>query len=159
VGGSVRNAIESSGTEGVPVPERSLALVGAGPSATTANEGALKLREAARILAQGFDAEYFLHGNAVPLGSHDHLIALTAPDDDSFVDAVANAAQAEGVGVTRLAEPAPLPPVLAQIPLAARLQMLALRLALARGQNPDKVIVGRWDDTALWAIGAPQTSA
>ena len=157
VGGSVRNAIEASGTEAVPAPDRSFALVGAGPSATTSNEGALKLREASRTLAQGFDAEYFLHGNAVPIGSHDHVIALTTPDDDGFVDAVAKAAEAEGVGVTRLAEPAPLPPVLAQIPLAARLQVLALRLALARGQNPDKVITGRWDDPALWAIGAPRT--
>src|SRR3712207_7174955 len=33
----------------------------------TAREGALKLREAARRLAEGFDAEYLLHGSAVPL--------------------------------------------------------------------------------------------
>ena len=139
----------------MPAPERSFALVGAGPSSASANEGALKLREAARILAQGFDAEYFLHGNAVPLGSKDHLIAMTTPDDDGFVAAVAAAAEAEGVGVTRLSEPSPLPPVLAQIPMAVRLQLLALRLAVARGQNPDKVIVGRWDDPALWSIGSP----
>jgi glucosamine--fructose-6-phosphate aminotransferase (isomerizing) len=152
---AVRAALASSGTESVPVPERSFALVGAGPSSASANEGALKLREAARILAQGFDAEYFLHGNAVPLGSQDHLIAMTTPDDDGFVAAVAAAAEAEGVGVTRLNEPSPLPPVLAQIPMTVRLQLLALRLAVARGQNPDKVIVGRWDDPALWSIGSP----
>jgi glucosamine--fructose-6-phosphate aminotransferase (isomerizing) len=158
VPGFVRNAIEAPGTESIPIPERSFALVGAGPSAITAHEGSLKLREAARVLAQGFDAEYFLHGNAVPLGPADHLIALTEPDDDGFIEAVATAAEAERIGVTRLAEPSPLPPVLAQIPLVARLQMLALRVALARGQDPDKVIVGRWDDPALWAIGSPRTN-
>jgi hypothetical protein len=94
----------------------------------------------------------------VPLGPADHLIALTEPDDDGFIEAVATAAEAERIGVTRLAEPSPLPPVLAQIPLVARLQMLALRVALARGQDPDKVIVGRWDDPALWAIGSPRTN-
>ncbi len=152
---AVRAALASSGTDGVPTPERSFAIVGAGPSSASANEGALKLREAARILAQGFDAEYFLHGNAVPLGAQDHILALTTPDDDGFVAAVAAAAEAEGIGVTRLSEPSPLPPVLAQIPMAVRLQLLALRLAVARGQNPDKVIVGRWDDPALWSIGSP----
>ena len=39
--------------------------------------------------------------------------------------------------------------------MTVRLQLLALRLAEARGQNPDKVIVGRWDDPALWSIGSP----
>jgi glucosamine 6-phosphate synthetase-like amidotransferase/phosphosugar isomerase protein len=52
-------------------------------------------------------------------------------------------------------EPADLPPVLAQIPQVTRLQILALRFALERGVDPDKVIVGAWDDEALWAIGSP----
>ena len=46
-----------------------------------------------------------------------------------------------------------LPPLLAQIPLTVRLQMLALRFAEARGQDPDRVSTGAWDDPALWAIG------
>ena len=33
-------------------------------------EGALKVREAARFPAEGFDAEYLLHGQAVPLERH-----------------------------------------------------------------------------------------
>ena len=57
------------------------------------------------------------------------------------------AAEAEGVGVTRLREPAPLPPMLAQIPLTVRLQMLALAARRGRGQNPDTVITG--------ALGGP----
>jgi hypothetical protein len=44
---------------------------------------------------------------------------------------------------------------MAQIPLTARLQVLALRRAEAGGQDPDKVIVGAWDDTELWETGAP----
>jgi glucosamine--fructose-6-phosphate aminotransferase (isomerizing) len=156
VPGSVRNAIEASGVEGVPVPQRALVLVGAGPASITASEGAVKSREAARILAEGFDAEYFLHGGAVPLGGHDHVVALTTPDEDGFVAALATTAEGAGIGVTRLAEPAPLPPLLAQIPMTARLQLLALRLATARGQDPDKVVVGRWDDPQLWSIGSPR---
>ncbi len=155
VPGSVRNAIEAPGTAGVPMPDRSLAVIGAGLASITANEGALKIREASRTLAQGFDAEYFLHGSAVPLDARDHVVALTTPDPDGFVDGVAKAAEGSGIGVTRLAEPSPLPITLAQIPLTVRLQLLALRFAQAKGQNPDKVIVGPWDDTHLWSIGSP----
>ncbi len=155
VPGSVRNAIEAHGTDGVTVPGRILSIVGAGYASITAREGALKVREASRTLAEGNDAEYLLHGSAVPLTSQDEVLALTTPDDDGFVEAVAKAAEAEGIPVARLGEPAPLPGVLAQIPLAVRLQVLALRFALAKGQNPDKVIVGHWDDPELWSIGAP----
>ena len=108
-----------------------------------------------RVLAEGHDAEFFLHGTAVPLGAQDHVLALTTPDDDGLVAGVAAAAEAEGIGVSRLAETATLPGALAQVPLTVRLQLLALRFAKERGQDPDKVIVGSWDDPALWSIGAP----
>jgi glutamine---fructose-6-phosphate transaminase (isomerizing) len=156
VPGSVRNAIEASGVDAIVRPERIVSITGAGHGAITAREGALKIREAARQLAEGHDAEYLLHGTAVPLGPQDHLLALVTPDDDGFVRAVVAAGAAEGIPVSTLAEPAPLPTALAQIPLTVRLQMLALRFAHERGQDPDKVIVGNWDDTGLWAIGAPQ---
>jgi len=155
VPGSVRNAIEAPGTESVPIPGRILTIVGAGHAAITAREGALKVREASRTLAEGFDAEFLLHGSAVPLTSQDHLVALTSPDDDGLVEGVTRAAESEGIGVTRVAESAPLPPVLAQIPYVARFQLLALRFALSKGQDPDKVIVGHWDDPGLWSIGSP----
>ncbi len=157
VPGSVRNAIEASSTEGIPMPTRMLTITGAGHDAITAREGALKVREAARQLAEGYDAEYLLHGTAVPLTSQDRLVALTTSDEDGFVEALARAAEGEGVPTSRLAEPAPLPPLLAQIPFAVRLQVLALRFALERGQDPDKVIVGQWDNPALWSIGTPGT--
>jgi glucosamine--fructose-6-phosphate aminotransferase (isomerizing) len=132
-----------------------LQLFGAGQAAITAREGALKVREAARVLAEGHDVEFFLHGTAVPLGSQDHIVALTHGDDDGLIDGVANAATAEGIGVTRLPEPSPLPNLLAQIPLTVRLQLLAARFAAERGQDPDHVIVGKWNDPALWSIGSP----
>ena len=64
---AVRAALAAPGTEQVPVPRRSLQIVGAGHSSITAKEGALKVREGARVLAEGHDAEFFLHGTAVPL--------------------------------------------------------------------------------------------
>jgi glucosamine--fructose-6-phosphate aminotransferase (isomerizing) len=153
---SVREAIGSPETGGIPLPQRALAFIGAGPTAVTAMEGALKSREGARVLAEGFDAEYFLHGSAVPLNAQDHIVALTTADEDGFVEAVAKSGEAEGIGVTRLGERASLPTLLAQIPLTVRLQLLALRFAAARRQNPDKVITGRWGDEQLWSIGAPR---
>jgi len=156
VPGSVRQAIESPGTDEVPVPGRILTITGAGHAAVTAREGALKVREASRTLAEGFDAEFLLHGTAVPLTSQDHLIALVTPDEDGLVEGVAGAAEAEGIGVSRVAEPSPLPPVLGQIPYVTRLQLIALRFASTKGQDPDKVIVGHWDDPGLWSIGSPR---
>jgi glucosamine--fructose-6-phosphate aminotransferase (isomerizing) len=155
VPGAVRNAIEAPGIESVQVPERDLVIAGAGPAAFTAREGALKLREGARVLAQGHDIEFLLHGSAVPLTPRDALLSLMTPEADGFVEAVTAAAAAEGIPVYRLGEPAPLPMLLAQIPLTVRLQLLALRFALERGQDPDTVITGHWADAGLWRMGRP----
>jgi glucosamine--fructose-6-phosphate aminotransferase (isomerizing) len=151
----VRDAIAASGTEEIPLPQRSVQLIGSGQGAVTAREGALKIREAARVLAEGYDVEFFLHGSAVPLGGQDHIVALTHGDDDGLVRAVATAATSEGIGVSLVDEPAPLPPLLAQIPMTVRLQLLAARFAAEREQNPDVVITGKWGDPGLWSIGAP----
>jgi glutamine---fructose-6-phosphate transaminase (isomerizing) len=152
---AVRAALAAPGTEQVPIPRRSLQIVAAGHASITAKEGALKVREGARVLAEGHDAEFFLHGTAVPLTSDDHLLAITSGDDDGLVEGVATAAAGAGLGVTRLLETASLPSVLAQIPLTVRLQLLASRFADERGQNPDTVIVPPWDDAGLWSIGSP----
>jgi glucosamine--fructose-6-phosphate aminotransferase (isomerizing) len=159
VPGAVAAAVADPGIATMGLPDRLLVIVGAGPSAVTAREGALKVRESSRFLAEGFDAEYLLHGSAVPLGAHDHLIALMPPDPSGLVEGVARAAEAERVGVTRLVEPADLPPLLAQIPLTVRLQLLALGIAEFRGQDPDRVIVGAWAEPRLWELGAPRTPA
>jgi glucosamine--fructose-6-phosphate aminotransferase (isomerizing) len=152
---AVRAAIDAPGTEGVERPGRMLTIFGGGPASVTAREAALKVREASRTLAEGFDAEFFLHGSAVPMTADDRLVAITTPDPDGFVEGVARAGEAEGIKVTRVTESSALPPVLAQIPLTVRFQLLALRFALAKGQDPDTVIVGAWNDPDLWRIGAP----
>ena len=153
---AVQNAIDAPGVDAIAIPDRLLVLFGEGPAAVTAREGALKVREASRVLAEGYDVEYLLHGSAVPLSGADHVIALSPPDTDGLVEAVARAAATEGVRVTRLPETAgALPAILAQIPMTVRLQLLALRFALERGQNPDVVITGAWAADDLWAIGSP----
>ena len=154
----VTEIIADPAIEHVPMPARALALVGCGPWAVTAREGALKLREGARMLAEGFDAEALLHGAAVPYGPADGLV-LVAPgaDPDGLVAAVGAAAAAAGIPVSELAEPAPpANDFLAQIPLTVRLQSLAARFARLRGTDPDTVITGAWSERSLWAIGAPQ---
>ncbi len=137
-------------------PPRLIVLAGAGPAAITAREGAIKLREAARLPAEGFEAEYLLHGSAVPLGPDDALLALQ-PGDDRFglLGLLAGTAASEGLKVATVEEPDGLHSVLAQIPLTVRLQKLASDLADARGMDADKVIVDGWDDDRLWGAGNP----
>lgn len=153
---AVAAVLAEPGIDAVPTPSRLLVIAGAGPASVTAREGALKVREASRLLAEGYDPEYLLHGSAVPLTADDRLVTLGPPDADGFMDALASAAGAAGLGVSRLEETADLPPVLAQIPLTVRLQLLALRIAAERGQDPDVVITGPWADEGLWRIGAPR---
>lgn len=148
--------VEGAGVEPLAVespPSRLTVLFGAGPAAVTAREGALKLREAARVLAEGFEAEYLLHGSAVPLSGDDHLIALD-PDGDStgLTAALAEAADRERIPVARLDPPPGLHPLLAQLPLTVRLQSLASRWADRRGVDPDTVILGAWADASLWSL-------
>ena len=151
----VRAAIDDPGTQAIAQPERLLVLTGEGPAAVTAREGALKVREAARFPAEGYDVEYLLHGHAVPLDASDHLVTLAPPDTQGLTAGVEQAARGVGIPVTRIDEPADLPSPLEQIPLTVRLQVLALRYALEREQNPDVAIEGPWDDPDLWAIGSP----
>jgi glutamine---fructose-6-phosphate transaminase (isomerizing) len=147
-------ALADPGLEAVPEPERLLVIAAAGPAAVTAREGALKLREAARLAAEGYDAEYLLHGSAVPLGERDALL-LVGPDEDGLLTGLGEAAEAEGVAVGRIGEAEAGDELLAQIPLAVRLQLLALRRAEAGGHDPDTVITGAWQADALWNAGAP----
>jgi glutamine---fructose-6-phosphate transaminase (isomerizing) len=144
------------GLAGVPEPERLLVIAGTGPAAVTAREGALKLREAARLAAEGYDAEYLLHGSAVPLGNHDDGLLLIGPDEDGLLTELAHAAEAEGVAVGRLGDQdAPADELMAQIPLTVHLQLLALKRAEQGGHDPDTVITGAWQAETLWNAGAP----
>ena len=150
----------------MPAPARALAFVGPGPWSVTAREGALKVREAAQILAEGFDPEALLHGAAVPYGPGDALIALSPADDpDGLTAAVAAAARETGAQVYELPElnngPAsratstPAQLFLRQISATVCLQVLADNLAAERGTNPDTAITGAWTNEELWNSGAP----
>lgn len=154
----VRAVCADSDPPPVAVPARSLAIAGCGPWSVTAREGALKIREAARMLAEGFDTDRLLHGGAVPYTAADGLVVLEpGADPDGLTGAVADAARAEGIPVAVLTAPSDsgLPPLLAQIPMTVRLQLLAEYFARLRHQNPDKAVVGAWDEPALWRLGAP----
>jgi glucosamine--fructose-6-phosphate aminotransferase (isomerizing) len=146
--------VEAAGAEPTLIerpPPRLTVLFGAGPAAVTAREGALKLREASRVLAEGFESEYLLHGSAVPLTEDDHLVAIDPDADPTGLTAeVARAAEHEGIAVTRLAAPPGLPPLLAQLPLTARLQSLASDWADLRTVDPDTVITGAWAADSFW---------
>ena len=161
---AVRHVCAEPGIDEVAVPARSLAIVGPGPWGITAREGALKIREGARMLAEGFDTDRLLHGGAVPLTAADGLLVLEpAADPDGLTAALGAAAEAERVPVALLgatdgpasADSGPLPPLLAQIPMTVRLQLLAERFARLRRQDPDVAITGEWDAPALWKMGAP----
>jgi glutamine---fructose-6-phosphate transaminase (isomerizing) len=155
----VRHVCAHPGVEAVAMPARSLAIAGCGPWGITAREGALKIREAARMLAEGFDTDRLLHGGAVPYTAADGLVVLEpGADPDGLTGAVGDAARQEGIPVAVLEAPAGgagLPPVLAQIPMTVRLQLLAETFARLRHQNPDVAIVGAWDGPDLWRMGAP----
>jgi glutamine---fructose-6-phosphate transaminase (isomerizing) len=136
------------------IPPRLVVIAGVGPGAVTAREGAVKLREAARLPAEGYEGEYLLHGSAVPLGASDSLVLLApSGDPDGLLSAIGSAAEGAGVSVAVIEEPDGLSPVLAQIPLTVRLQVLACSWADRRGQDPDTVITGSWAEPRLWRIG------
>ena len=62
----------------------------------------------------------------MPLGPADALIVLDgARDEDGFLAQLAAAARAEGVPAAELEQPEPADELMAQIPLTARLQLLA----------------------------------
>ena len=81
-----------------------------------------------------------MHGQAVPLDGRDRLVVLDPPDE-ALLGSVASAAEAAGVAVSTVHEPADLHPLLAQIPLSVRGQMLALRMAEATGTDPDLSLI------------------
>ena len=152
---AVAAAVEQPGIDGIEAPKRLLVFTASGITATTASESALKSREAARIAAEGFDVEYLLHGQAVPLDGRDRLIVLDPPGGGvaRFRGVRRRGGRGRGLHDPR---PADLHPLLAQIPLSVRGQMLALRMAEATGTDPDTVMVGPWADDAIWRVGAPE---
>ena len=121
----------------VAPPARLLEFIGLGTNQWTAAEGALKVREAAHVAAQGLSVEQFLHGPAVAVGQADTLVCLDGGGPGSErLAVVANAALAARVTVhravhTELGEP------LSVFALTVEVQQVALGCAEALGTNPD----------------------
>jgi glucosamine--fructose-6-phosphate aminotransferase (isomerizing) len=122
----------------IGVPDRLVELIGAGPNAWTAQEGALKIREASYIAAEGLSSEQFFHGPSVALDRQDALVVLDGggPAADR-TEAIAGALQVTGARVARFAE-RDLPEALSVFPLTVVVQRIALELAEARGVSPDR---------------------
>ena len=128
-------------------------LVGGGPNAATALEGALKLSETSYATASGLDVEQFLHGPCAAMTSDD-LLVLIAPRGPSHARALDAAGVAREVGTPVLAivgeddrelgalaaetiELADVPELLSPILAVVPLQLLAYHIALETGTNPD----------------------
>ncbi len=134
---AVERALDGPGPRVRP-PARLLELVGAGPNAWTAAEGALKVRETARIAAEGMNAEQFLHGPSAALDARDTLVALDGGGPASGrLAGVAAAAEQVGVTVRVLSSPPELGEPLSVLPLTAAVQRIALECAEALGTDPD----------------------
>ena len=119
------------------MPRRLVELIGAGPNAWTAQEGALKIREAAYVAAEGLSAEQFFHGPSVALDAQDTLVVLDGggPAADR-TEAIAGAVEVTGARVVRFTE-RELGEALSLFPLTVVVQRLAAELADARGVSPD----------------------
>ena len=160
----VRRACADPGPDAaaVAVPARSLAIVGCGPWAVTAREGALKIREASRTLAEGFDTDRLLHGGAVPYTAADGLVVLGAVRRSGRRHRRGRRGRPCGAdtrgrarGTRRRRRPGPAAgadPDDRAAPADRR------ELRPAPGQNPDAAIVGAWDKPALWRLGSPTAS-
>jgi glutamine---fructose-6-phosphate transaminase (isomerizing) len=124
----------------IAVPERLVELIGAGPNAWTAAEGALKIREASYVAAEGLSAEQFFHGPSVALDAQDTLVVLDGGGPmASRMQKIAAAVEVTGARVARFtAEPESLGEHLSIFPLTVVVQRIALELAEARGVSPDR---------------------
>ena len=120
----------------IGVPERLVELIGAGPNAWTAQEGALKIREASYLAAEGLSSEQFFHGPSVALDAQDTLVVLDGggPAADR-TEAIAGAVEVTGAQVVRFGE-RDLGEALSVFPLTVVVQRIAVELAQARGVSP-----------------------
>jgi glutamine---fructose-6-phosphate transaminase (isomerizing) len=130
-------------------------LLGAGPNAVTAREGALKVKESSYLVAEGLELETALHGAlpavepgdvAVVIAAHGpalqrtrdaiHALALIGTRPLVICDERVASQGFADAGLTVIpfaAVPEPLSPLLAVVPL----QLLAALTAELRGTDPD----------------------
>jgi glutamine---fructose-6-phosphate transaminase (isomerizing) len=121
----------------VEAPPRLLELIGAGPNQWTAAEGALKVRETARVATEGLSVEQFFHGPSVAVDERDTLVCLDGggPGQERLL-AVARATEQCRARVHILSETS-LPEPLSIFPLTVLVQRIALELAEQVGSDPD----------------------
>jgi len=124
-------------SRGVAVPERLLEYTGASANAWTAAEGALKVRETARLASEGLMVEQLLHGPAVALDARDALVCLDGGGPGAErLEEVACTVEAGGATVHRIAA-RELGEQLSIFPLTVAVQRIALEAAEALGTDPD----------------------
>jgi glucosamine--fructose-6-phosphate aminotransferase (isomerizing) len=139
----------------IEVPQRLVELIGAGPNAWTAQEGALKIREAAYLATEGLSSEQFLHGPSVALDEQDVLVVLDGGGPAAErTRQIADAVELKGARVVRIAE-RDLGEPLSIFPLTVWVQRIALELAELRGVSPDRFrfeLDPRWEQ-AIEGLG------
>ena len=120
------------------IPDRLIELTGPGPNGWTAQEGALKIREASYVAAEGLSAEQFFHGPSVALDGRDTLVVLDGGGPmQTRTEGIAAAAEVGGARVVRLSA-TDLGEALSIFGLTVRVQRIALDFSEARGTNPDR---------------------
>jgi glucosamine--fructose-6-phosphate aminotransferase (isomerizing) len=138
VPGAVARVLDTPGPLLEGPPARLLELIGAGPNAWTAQEGALKIREAAYVVTEGLSSEQFLHGPSVALDERDTLVVLDGGGPAAArSEGIAGALEVIGAGVERIKE-RDLGEQLSIFPLTVWVQRIAVELAEARGVSPDR---------------------
>lgn len=123
-----------------------IVVTGRGLSYPTAREGALKLMETSYVAALAFSGADLVHGPLAMVDRDTAVVAVTTPGPggDAMADVVGRVEQI-GATLVRVGGPAGLPvdtagvpaelvPVLEILPL----QRLAWRLAIERGNDPDR---------------------
>jgi len=131
------------------IGRRRIWLLGGGPSAVTATETALKIKETSYLQAEGMPTETMLHG-PFQCVEEDDLFVLLAPSGAARERTLEVAELAEEVGAPSLifgddaTEPRPNAVTVPEVPepfsalsCLVPLQLFAYHLALARGTNPD----------------------
>ena len=116
---------------------RMLGFVGRGAYNAVAEDSALKFREMAKAHALGYSAAEFLHGPVGAYTSKD-LVFLLSPSARTPEDIVkVQRALRERGTPFHVVKPGELKFPFSCIPTDIRMKKLALRLALAKGLNPD----------------------
>jgi glucosamine--fructose-6-phosphate aminotransferase (isomerizing) len=154
--GRVQSVVEDSRDRTARLAEtirfdRGSFFIGGGPATATALEGALKLREAAFVFAEGHEVEAILHGPLISIDAADRAVMVAEPgpslartqDVAAGLSAIGTPFFAVGSAASALdgaewafATP-PLPEPLAPILNAIPLQWLAYFVSQRRGVDAD----------------------